>query len=67
MSMVTIAFKIPTDTYEQAKVILSQYGLTVEQACVLFLEETIARGDLPFPYTQQDIEDAKRIERMMCE
>ena len=58
MSMVTITFKIPTDTYKQAKGILSRYGLTIEQACILFLEETVARGDLPFTYTQQDIEEA---------
>ena len=67
MSMVTITFKIPTDTYKQAKGILSRYGLTIEQACILFLEETVARGDLPFTYTQQDIEESKRIERLMCE
>ena len=67
MSMVTINFNVPTETYEQAKIILARCGLTVEQACILFLEETVSRGDLPFPYTQQDIEEAKRIERSMCE
>ena len=67
MSMVTISFNLPTETYNQAKIILARYGLTVEQACVLLLEETVRRGDLPFPYSQQDIEEAKRIERLVNE
>jgi len=33
----------------------------LEEACVRFLEATVACGDLPFPYTQQDIEEAKSI------
>ena len=54
-----IEFSIPTDVYEQAKVICERNGLTVEEACVRFIEATVACRDLPFPYTQQDIEYAK--------
>ena len=47
--------------YEQAKVICEHNGLTVEEACVRFIEATVACRDLPFPYTQQDIEYAKKL------
>lgn len=56
-----IEFSIPTDVYEQAKVICERNGLTVEEACVRFIEATVACRDLPFPYTQQDIEEANRL------
>lgn len=61
MSKTIIEFSIPTDVYEQAKVICERNGLTVEEACVRFLEATVACRDLPFPYTQQDIEEANRL------
>ena len=61
MSMTTIEFSVPTNIYEQAKDICASSGLTLEEACVRFLEATVACGDLPFPYTQQDIAEAKSI------
>ena len=62
MSKTIIEFSIPTDVYEQAKVICERNGLTVEEACVRFIEATVAAcRDLPFPYTQQDIKDAKKL------
>ncbi|MBR0337792.1 MAG: hypothetical protein IIX22_05210 [Ruminococcus sp.] len=61
MSMTTMEFSIPTDIYEQAKDICASCGLTLEEACVRFLEAMVACGDLPFPYTQQDIEEAKSL------
>lgn len=61
MSKTTIEFSIPNDIYEQAKEICQRNGLTLEEACVRFIEATVACGDLPFPYTQQDIEDAKKL------
>ena len=61
MSMVTIEFSVSTDIYKQFKDICTKEGLTVEEACVLFIEATVARGDIPFPYTQQDIEEAKKM------
>ena len=61
MSMTTIEFSVPTNIYEQAKDICASCGLTLEEACVRFLEATVACGDLPFQYTQQDIEEAKSI------
>ena len=61
MSMTTIEFSIPTDIYEQANDICTSCGLTLEEAFVSFLEATVACGDLPFPYTQQDIKEANRL------
>lgn len=65
MSMTTITVKVPTEIYEQAKSILMKYGLTVEDACVLFLKETVAQGKIPFSYTQEDIEEVRKWEKMM--
>lgn len=61
MNQTTIEFSIPDEIYEQAKEICESNGLTLEEACVRFLDATVACGDLPFPYTQQDIEEAKKL------
>ena len=67
MEMVTIEFTLPKEIYDQAKEILSKQGLTVEDACVLFLEETVRLGRIPFDYTEEDLEEARRFEKMMAE
>ncbi|MBQ7504696.1 MAG: hypothetical protein IJT79_05195 [Ruminococcus sp.] len=61
MSMATIKFSVPTDIYEQFKKICERESLTVEEACVLFIKATVAHGDIPFSYSQKDIEEAKKI------
>jgi len=43
-----IQFSLPHDMYEQAKEILSQYGLKVEDAVVLLYRYIVANGGLPF-------------------
>lgn len=65
VKMVTITFKIPTEIYEKAKNILADYGLTVEDACILFLNETVAQRKIPFSYTQEDIDEVRKWEKMM--
>lgn len=67
MSMTTIEFKLSTKIYNQAKAILEANGLTIEEACVLFIEETIKRGTIPFKYTQKDIEEVRRWGELMDE
>ena len=57
--MTTIEINIPGELYEQAKVILAKSGMTVEEACELFIRETALRGEIPFPVTEQDIKTAK--------
>ena len=48
MEYVTVEFKLPKDVYNQASEILSRYGLTLEDALVLFYEETARLGRIPF-------------------
>ena len=67
MSMTTIEFKLPADVFNQAKAIFEAKGLTMEEACVLFIEETIKRGAIPFEYTQKDIEEIRRWKELMDE
>lgn len=46
--------EVDADLYEQAKAIFAEYGLTIEEATTQFIKATIACGDLPFPYTEED-------------
>ena len=63
MDTVTIEFELDTELYEKAKAILATFGLTVEEACVLFLKAVVARRGLPFPLTEQEL-DLIRNKRM---
>ena len=65
MEQVTISIKIPKDLYDQVSEILAPQGLTVEDALVLFLEETARQGRIPFAYTEEDIEEARKLEKMV--
>ena len=60
MELVTVEINIPTDLYIEAKEVLSKIGYTVEEACVLFFEETVRLGRFPFEYTPEDLDEAKR-------
>lgn len=60
VKMATIEIPIPIEIYEQVKEIFAQYGMTTEEACVLFIKETVARGRIPFKYTEADIEEVKK-------
>jgi len=61
--MVTITFEVDSELLAEATKILEKCGLTVEEACVLFIKETVKRGRIPFDYTDEDIKAAKK----MCE
>lgn len=65
MEYVTVEFKLPKDVYNQASEILSRYGLTLEDALVLFYEETARLGRIPFDYTEEDLEEARKMERLV--
>ena len=67
MSLTTITFRLPTEIYEKAAAILSEHGMTVEDACVLFLQETVKRGEIPFKVTQEDIDEVRKWEKMTDE
>ena len=56
-----IELKINADLYDEVGEILKQYGLTHEEAILLFLKETVRLGRIPFEYTQADLLDAKRL------
>ena len=65
MEYVTVEFKLPKDVYNQASEILSRYGLTLEDALVLIYEETARLGRIPFDYTEEDLEEAQKMERLV--
>lgn len=65
MEMVTIEVKLPKEIYDEASEILAKQGLTMEDALVLFLRETVRLGRIPFEYTEEDLEEVRKWEKMM--
>lgn len=58
---VTIEMQIDSELYEKAGDVFKRYGLTHEEAVVLFLRETIRQGRIPFDYTEEDLKEAERL------
>ena len=56
METETIEFELDAELYEKAKAILATFGMTVEEACVLFIKAVVARKELPFPLSEQELE-----------
>lgn len=61
MAMTTIEVQVDTELLEEVKPILEAIGITVEESIRLFLEETVRLGRLPFTYTEEVIEEAKKL------
>ena len=57
--------KLPKEIYDKASEILAKQGLTMENALSLFFEETVRLGRIPFEYTEEDLEEVSRWEKMM--
>ena len=65
MEETTITINLPRDVYNRVAEILSGQGLTVEDAIVLFIKETVRFGRIPFDYTEEDLEEVRRWEEMI--
>ena len=65
MELVTVEVKLPKEIYDKASEILAKQGLTMENALSLFFEETVHLGRIPFEYTEEDLEEVSRWEKMM--
>lgn len=63
--METIEIRLPKEIYDRASEILAKQGLTVEEACVLFTKETVRLGRIPFDYTEEDLAEVRRWEKMI--
>ena len=57
---VTVEVSLPVDLCDKASEILASQGLTLEDALVLFYEETVRLGRIPFEYTEEDLLEARR-------
>ena len=62
---VTNEVRLPKEIYDKASEILAKQGLTMEDALILFFKETVRLGRIPFEYTEEDLEEARRWEKMM--
>ena len=65
MTFETIEVKLPIEMYNELTDIFARYGLTLEEAVVLFFKETVRLGRIPFDYTEADLEEARRLEMIM--
>lgn len=65
MELVTVEVKLPKEIYDKASEMLAKQGLTMENALSLFFEETVRLGRIPFEYTEEDLEEVSRWEKMM--
>lgn len=65
MEMVTIEVRLPKEIYDKVSEILAKEGLTLEEALILFFQETIRLGRIPFEYTEEDLEEVRRWEKMI--
>ena len=65
MELVTIEVRLPKEVYDGASEILAKQGLTMEDALILFLKEMVRLGRIPFDYTEADLEEARRWERIV--
>ena len=65
MEQVTITVRLPKEIYDKAAEILAGQGLTVEDAIILFIKETVRLGRIPFDYTEEDLKEVQRWEKLM--
>lgn len=65
MKLVTIEVMLPKEIYDKVSEILAKEGLTLEEALILFFQETIRLGRIPFEYTEEDLEEVRRWEKMI--
>lgn len=54
--MVNVTVKIDADLYRQAEKVCRGLGMTLEEAFLLFVHETVRLGQLPFELTAEDRE-----------
>ncbi len=57
----TIKIKVNIELLWEAREILQKQGIPIALATAMFIKETVARGELPFTYTKEDIDEAKRL------
>lgn len=65
MGLAPITVSLPKEIYDKASDILSVLGLTMEDALIMFLEETVRLERIPFDYTEEDLAEVQRWEKTM--
>ena len=53
-------FEIEQELYNQVTAVLNPLEYTLESAIVLFMEACVACNGIPFTYTQEELDEAKR-------
>lgn len=62
---VTITFTIDKELKEQCEKICAEAGLTLEEATILFFEETLRQGKIPFEVDDELMQEALRMTKEM--
>ena len=58
-NMVVIEFQVDAELKDAAEKILAAQGYTLEEAIVLFFEETVRLGRIPFEVTEEMLAEAR--------
>lgn len=59
---INVTIEMDADLYRQANEVSHEFGMTLEEACTLFAEETARLGRLPFELTAEDWAFVRNIE-----
>lgn len=58
--MVVMVFEIDQDLYDKVTAVLAPQGITLSDAIELLFQKTVALGRLPFSFTTEELEAARR-------
>lgn len=58
--MIVMEFEIDQDLYDKVTDVLAPQGLTLADAIVLLFKKTAELGNLPFSFTEAELESAKQ-------
>lgn len=58
--MVVMVFEIDQDLYDKVTAVFAPQGLTLADAIVLLFKKTAELGRMPFSFTEEELEEAKR-------
>lgn len=58
--MIIMEFEIDQDLYDKVTTVLAPQGITLSDAILLLFRKTVELGNIPFSFTQKELETAKQ-------
>lgn len=66
-NLVDVTVKVDDDLYAQAEALFHEFGLSFEEAVLLFVREVARLGRLPFDLTEEDLDIVRKLEEAETE